>query len=207
MIVKKSASSLKKTKKNSLSYAKYHFEIIRQLIPYIWVKDWEIRIRYLVLAILTIFMIGLNVLIPIMLMKIISLFSEKDTASTHTSVILLLYGFLWTLSQFTALLREVFLFKAVERSVRLICHGVSAHIHRLSYNFYTTQKTGALLGYIEKTYKAFPCIFWGFTLSVIPTIIEVIIATSIIWYLYGYLLGLTLIGTLFIFIIFKFKKK
>ena len=148
-------------------------------------------------------MIGLNVLIPIMLMKIISLFSEKDTASTHTSVILLLYGFLWTLSQFTALLREVFLFKAVERSVRLICHGVSAHIHRLSYNFYTTQKTGALLGYIEKTYKAFPCIFWGFTLSVIPTIIEVIIATSIIWYLYGYLLGLTLIGTLFIFIIFS----
>lgn len=161
---------LKDPPKISLTYLAQHFDIIRQLTPYIWVKDWRIRIRYLILIGLSATMIGLNILTPIVLMKIVFLLSENNKNLTQIYIFLLLYGGVWTISQSISLLREFFLFKAVERSVRLICHDVSSHIHKLSYDFHTTQKTGALVSYIEKTYRAFPCVFWGFTLNVIPTI-------------------------------------
>ncbi|MBN9344339.1 MAG: hypothetical protein BGO76_09000 [Caedibacter sp. 38-128] len=190
-------------RKNSLAYLKHHLDIIHYLFPFIWVKDWSIRIRYLILIFLTLTMIGLNILAPIMLMKIVALFSKGTTSTITIYMALLAYGVTWTLSQFTALVREIFLFKAVERSVRLICLEISSHLHKLSYHFYSKQKTGAMVSYIEKAYRAFPDVFWGFTLNIIPTVIEVMVATSIIWYWYGPLLGLSLITTIVVFIIFS----
>jgi ABC-type transport system involved in Fe-S cluster assembly fused permease/ATPase subunit len=190
-------------RKISFAYLKNHLDIIYCLLPFIWVKDWSIRLRYVILIFLTTVMIGLNILAPIMLMNVVALFSKNMTTTIQIYLALLTYGTVWTLAQITALVREIFLFKAVERSVRLICLEISSHLHKLPYHFYSNQKTGALVSYIEKTYRAFPNVFWGFTLNIIPTILEVMIATSIIWYWYGSLLGLTLITTIAIFIIFS----
>lgn len=189
-------------RKNSLSRLKHHLGMISYLLP-IWVKDWNIRIRHLILIFLTMAMIGLNILAPIMLMKIVGLFSKNSVNMTQFGIALLTYGIIWTFSQVTALVKEIFLFKAVERSVRLICLEIASHLHKLSYHFYSNQKTGAMTSYIEKTYRAFPSVFWGFTLNIISTVIEVMIATSIISYWYGPLLGFSLITTMIIFIIFS----
>ena len=90
----------------------------------------------------------------------------------------------------------------LEKSVRLFCTKLFDHLHSLPIKFHLDRKTGAITNALERAQNGFPNILWGLFLFVIPTIIEVILASLILCYYYGLVYGFILIFIAAAFIIF-----
>lgn len=179
------------------------YKIIFQLLPYLWIKDWRLRIRIGISVLFIAVSILLNVSIPLCLKKLISLFELPEKSTHLIQVYLLAYGIIWTLSQISIQIRELVMFRVMERGIRLLSLKLFNHFHILSLRFHLERRTGAITSAIERAQFGFPDIFSGIFLLIIPTIIEILIAVTILWYLYGYIYGLILFSILISYIIFS----
>jgi ATP-binding cassette, subfamily B, heavy metal transporter len=188
---------------NPNSSPRHPYKIILQLIPYLWIKDWRFKARVFISLFFIIATMILNVSIPLILRKIVSLFTTPETPIASIQLFLLAYGFLWLASQITVQLREIVLFRVMERGIHLISIKIFSHFHTLSLRFHLDRRTGAITSAVEKAQDSFPDIFWGIFLSLGPTIIEVLIAVSILWKLYGSLYGIILLAILVSYTIFS----
>lgn len=177
--------------------------IILQLLPYLWIKNWRFRLRIFIAAFFVIATMILNVTTPLVLRKIVSLFSSTIMPVHLIQMLLLTYGILWLVSQVTMQMREIVLFRVMERGIHLLGYRIFSHLHSLSLRFHLDRRTGAITSAVEKAQDSFPDIFWGIFLSLGPTVIEILIAVIILWYLYGWVYGLILLGILVVFTIFS----
>lgn len=178
-------------------------QIIAHLLPYLWINNWKLRLRVFISAIFIIITMLINVTVPLILKKIISLFALPTAPVSYVQMLLLSYGTLWLLGQVTSQLREIVLFRVMERGIHSLSNDIFGHFHQLSLRFHLNRRTGAITSAIEKAQDSFPDIFWGIFLSLGPTIIEVLIAISILWSLYGSTYGLILFGILVCYTMFS----
>jgi ABC-type transport system involved in Fe-S cluster assembly fused permease/ATPase subunit len=178
-------------------------KVILKLLPYLWITDWRLRARVCLSIFFIMLSMALNLSIPLVLKKLISLFELSTRPVFITQVFLIAYGVLWTLSQITIQMREIVMFRVMERGIRLLSLKLFQHFQALSLRFHVARKTGAIVSAIERAQDSFPDIFWGIFLSIIPTIAEVLIAMAILWYMYGFQYGLTLFSILVSYIIFS----
>ncbi len=179
------------------------YKTILHLLPYLWISDWRLRVRIGISVIFILISMTLNLSIPLVLKKLISLFETPKDSIFLTQFFLIAYGVLWMLSQICIQMRELVMFRVMERGIRLLSLKLFSHFHVLSLRFHLERKTGAITSAIEKAQDGFPDIFWGIFLSIVPTITEILVAVSILWYLYGYMYGLTLFSILVSYIIFS----
>ena len=121
----------------------------------------------------------------------------------YVQKLLLVYGCLWLVGQVTSQLREIVLFRVMEHGIHLLSINIFSHFHTLSLRFHLNRRTGAITSAIEKAQDSFPDIFWGMFLSLGPTIVEVLIAISILWTLYGSMYGLILLAILVCYTMFS----
>lgn len=176
--------------------SKNRLKLIRQLWPYVWAPSGPIKARIALSLACTIAMILFNLGIPLILKKIIALLSACVThEQALTLLLLVLYAVAWTTSRLVSELREIFLFRSMERSVNLISVALFDHLHALSIRFHVNRRTGAIISAIERVQKALPDVVWGIVIMV-PTIVEIVLAMGILWYLYGVQYGLALFGIL-----------
>lgn len=188
------------TKKQPIS----HGTVISWLLPYLWVKDWKLRARIF----LSLFFLGvtivLNLGIPVLFKEVISRLAQPEQSSIHTALMLLLsYGILWTISQITLNLRDLVLFRTMERGIKNLSLTIFDHLHALSLRFHVGKKTGAITSAIEKAQHAFPTIFWFLFIYIIPTMIEVLLAVAILWYFYTFTYGIVLLIILILYMLFS----
>lgn len=111
------------------------FKLILQLLPYLWIKDWRFQLRVFTSAFLIITTMVLNISIPLILRKIIASFTSPAVSTLYIQFLLLAYGFLWLSSQVTSQLREIVLFRVMERGIHLISIRIFSHLHTLSLRF------------------------------------------------------------------------
>lgn len=181
------------------------FKIMLQLLPYLWINNWRFRIRVFISAIFIIATMLLNICTPLVLRKIVTQFSSLTltTSINYIQILLITYGVLWLTSQITIQMREIVLFRVMEHGIHLLSLRIFSHFNTLSLRFHLDRRTGAITSAIEKARDSFPDIFWGMFLSMGPTVIEILIAVAVLWYLYGPLYGLILLGILFLYTIFS----
>lgn len=178
-------------------------QIIAYLLPYLWIKNWKLRLRVFASAFFIIITMLVNVTVPLILKKIISLFALQIAPVHYVQTLLLTYGFLWLVGQITSQLREIVLFRVMEHGIHLLSLDIFSHFHTLSLRFHLNRRTGAITSAIEKAQDSFPDIFWGIFLSLGPTILEVLIAITILWTLYGSTYGLILFAILVCYTMFS----
>ncbi|MDR3646749.1 MAG: ABC transporter transmembrane domain-containing protein [Candidatus Babeliales bacterium] len=187
-------------KQNSL------FKTTLLLIPYIWMHNTNIRVRIVVSLLLAIVMIALNLSIPYMFKLIVDNLEISHTTSfKFISFILLGYGLCWLLSQIISHLRELLIFKVLERGMRLLSLNVLDHLLSLSMNFHVNRKTGTITNYFDRAHGGFDNIFWGLISYLIPTILEMSIVIFIISYFYSILYGSLLVFILVSYLFFSFS--
>ncbi len=161
------------------------------------------RCRLIFAAFLSILTMALNVSVPLFLKAIVDLLSDPtESVVTLVTVLLVSYGGIWTLARVTEQVREIITFRIVERVIRNLCLNLFEHLHSLSLRFHLNRKTGAVVNAIERAQKGVPEVIWGTFFFVGPIIIEVAIATGIIWYLYGTFYGAALLAVLFFYVIY-----
>jgi ATP-binding cassette subfamily B protein len=186
--------------KNRISHA----SIIAWLLPFLWVNDWRLRSRIFLSSALIALTIGLDLGIPIVFKKVISTLAEPTTSPSYLVLLLLIsYGLLWTTSQITLQLRELVLFRTMERGIRLLSLHIFDHLQQLSLRFHVGKRTGAITIAIEKAQHAFPTIYWFLFLYIIPTMIEVLIAVAILWHFYTFIYGIALLMILIFYLAFS----
>lgn len=181
-----------------------HLSLILTLIPYLWVDEWRLRFRIFMSFFLLMVTIGLNVLVPMMLKKVVMVLSDVSAFESLKGIYLLLaYGLLWTASQVTVQLREMVMGRTIERGIRLLILSLFKHLHTLSMRFHYERRTGAIINAIERAKHGLNDVFTGVFLYILPVIIELFIAVGVLWVLYGPLYGLVLLSILCAYIIFS----
>lgn len=178
-------------------------EIMKDIFPFLWTDQEKIRTLFLISFGLVFIVIGLNLSIPLVLKKVVLKLSVPDKSMTYQlSLLLISSGIIWILSQIIQQIRQIIMVKPLERCIRLFCSKLFDHLHSLPMDFHLNRKTGAITNALERAQNGFPNIFWGLFLIVIPTVIELFLASSILCYFYGMTYGLIILVTFTTFIIF-----
>lgn len=177
--------------------------IIKDIFPLIWTKQENIRNLFLISFSLIFFSIILDLAIPIVLKEVVAKLSSPAKSMTYyLSALLVAYGVIWTLSQMIQQARLIIMVRPLERCIRLFCYKLFDHLHSLPMKFHLNRKTGAITNALERAQNGLPDIFLGLFLFMIPTIIEIFLASSILCYFYGIIYGFILSFIAAIFIIF-----
>jgi ABC-type transport system involved in Fe-S cluster assembly fused permease/ATPase subunit len=178
--------------------------VIIDIFPFLWTKQEKIRSLLILSLCLVAVSICFNISIPLILKKIVSELSLIKNNNMGYNLILLIssYGIIWTLSQMIEHIRQIIMIRPLERSIRLFCSSLFEHIHSLPMKFHLDRKTGAITSALDYARQGFPDVFWSLFLLIIPTIIELLLATLIITHYYGIQYGFVLMMVAIIFVIF-----
>lgn len=177
--------------------------IIKDMLPFLWTKQEGIRSLFLISFGLIFISIALDLSIPIILKEVVSKLSAPDKSMTYQlSLLLVAYGIIWTSSQIIQQVRQIIMVRPLEKCIRLFCSKLFDHLHSLPMKFHLDRKTGAITNALERAQHGFPDVFWGLFLFIIPTIIELFLAATILCYYYGATYGLILLFIAAVFIIF-----
>lgn len=179
-------------------------KLLKDLLPFLWINQEKIRGLFLLSSFLIFLTIGLNLSIPIILKMIVLELSLADGSMSHQLFLLLVAsGLVWTLSHCIQQIRQIIMVRPLERSLRLFSSNFFNHLHSLPISFHVSKKIGSITNAIERAQNGFPDVFWGLFLIVIPTIIELLLSSGILCYLYGPDYGLILLVFLTFFVIFS----
>lgn len=181
----------------------YKWKIIHKLLPYIWGNAFNIKIRIILGLLLILTTIFINLSIPLILKEtIINLDRyELDIKGNYrwTIILLLTYGGIYTLGQIVFKSRQIIFYIVIEKAIRLFSLNIFNHLHNLDLKFHLQKRIGAITNSVEKFQQSLPEIFWSLALFSVPTVTEVILAVTIVFYLYHWIYGLILLSTILIF--------
>jgi ATP-binding cassette, subfamily B, heavy metal transporter len=191
---------LKKMKASKNTHA-YIFTI--KLLSSLWITGWTIRMNIIGSVILTLLMIVSNAATPLVLKHTVTLLSRSNY-QTFSSIplLLLVYGFLWTLSQSIAQVRDIIFFRIMERCVYILSLRIFDHLQSLSMRFHLDRRTGEIAHIISRSQVAFSSIMWGL-LFIVPMILEIALATVVLFHFYGLLYSMLLLLILISYVLFS----
>ena len=180
--------------------------ILRRLLPFLWVKDENLNIRFLFSIVLVLVSIIITAIIPLIFKSIVALISNQNSGlNFNISLLLISYGCVWMISQMINQFRHIILLRPLGKGLSLISLKLFQHLHSLPIKFHLEKKTGAVSSIITKAQESMPNLFWAVLFYIIPTSLEILIATVIIWYYYGLVYVIVLISIVVTFIIFTFS--
>lgn len=176
---------------------------IKQIFQFLWVKEEKLYLRFLFSLILIAVSMLLNTSIPIVLKNIIDKISfASEKLGLQLVILLISYGVIWALAQIIGQLRLILMFKPLGRSISLLTIRLFEHLHSLPIKFHIEKETGSISSILARAQDGIPNLFWGLFFYIIPTTIEILLATFILYYFYGLLYGSILLIIIIIFIIY-----
>ncbi len=181
-----------------------HGRTLLSLAPYLWPKgETELRARVvLALAALVAGKIA-NVIIPIAYGAAVDALTPKANAIIVIPIAMILaYGILRTMSSGFGELRDAIFAKVQARAARRIAHGVFEHLHALSMRFHLDRQTGGLSRVIERGTRGVNFVLDFMLFSIVPTIIEILMVTLILWGLFDFAIAAVTFGTIVVYITF-----
>ena len=157
--------------------------ILTKLYPYLWPKDRGIRLRFFMAGILLLAAIALNIGVPLVLREVINAISAPKSALFLAEFLLVAYGALWTFAKVIEQLRLLAMNRVVERGIRLLTLDIFENLTQLSLRYHSDRKTGGIINAVDRAQYAFPGLVWGLFLFIIPTLLEIVLASiTLIWY-------------------------
>ncbi len=183
---------------------------LSKIISYVWFNKRETQLRILMTCVITLFMIGLSLSIPLLFKKVIDVLLQTTTLSQHTVLFILAgYGACWVLNQVIRQVKEMFVFRILEKGIRSLTLDIFTHLQGLSVSFHLNRQTGLLMGQIENARYGFEAACWGIISFLFPIIVEIVLAITLLTYLYGAVYGTLLfliMATYLLFSIFFLEK-
>jgi ABC-type transport system involved in Fe-S cluster assembly fused permease/ATPase subunit len=175
---------------------------LRYLFPLAVIKNKNLIYPLLFSLLMLTITIILNLFIPIAFRNLVNFLSHPNSSSMTFSLGLTVFSYtsIWLLSQVTLQLREIALFKALEKIIRIFILRLFSHLQFLPLEFHTKRKTGEIISTIERAQVSIPELFWGILLYITPIIVEITGAVMVLSFSFGVYYGLILLFTLAIYI-------
>lgn len=183
-----------------------HIYLLRILWPFLWSTERGIRSRFLGAFFIILFSTALSITVPLLFKEAIEILNfTQSRKEIWVFLIIAAYGLVWTLTRLSINLREVLMFRVMEKGVTRLSARIFEHLHSLPYDFHIKRKTGEIASAIEKAQHAFPAILWPLFFVIIPTLLEVLVVSLLLWYLYGFSYGIIMATTITLFLIYSIK--
>ncbi len=160
---------------------------VRSLLPYLWPRgDRSAHVR-VVLAVLCLVLAKVaTVYIPLIYSHAVDALSPKDHPLTIPFGLIVGYGLLRVSSAAFGELRDAVFASVQQRTVRRVALQTFEHMHRLSLRFHLDRQTGGLSRAIERGTAGVQQVLRLAVFNVLPTLLEVLMVTGIIWTLFDW---------------------
>ncbi|XP_052239792.1 iron-sulfur clusters transporter ABCB7, mitochondrial-like [Dreissena polymorpha] len=171
-------------------------EIIKTMLHYLWPADKPETRRRVVLALgLLISSKTVTVSVPFIFKYAVDFLNESEnwlnldnpasTIITSATAILIAYGIGRTTANAFNELKNAVIAKVSQDSMRRVAKSVFQHLHNLDLSFHLSRQTGALSKAIDRGNRGIDYVLRSVVFSVVPTILEVLMVTGLLWYKCG----------------------
>ena len=193
-----------------MKYKKTTLQTLRLLLPYLWPeKRNDLRLR-VIFALTFLFLAKMtNVFIPIILGKSVdslNALSNKPDYIILTSIVLIIsYGITRIVTFAFGEIKDALFSKVSQHAIRQVALTVFKHLLNLSLSFHLDRYTGALSRFIDRGTKGVEFLLRFVIFNILPTLIEVLLVSLILWILYGFWYGVITFSTISIYTYLTFK--
>lgn len=178
-----------------------HKNSFYSLLPYLWSKDFNIRLRIIASLICLLLAKAINIFVPIVYKYVIDGLNKNLALSVIIGIIIA-YGGTKIFVQILNELRNIIFSKVGHQATRLIALNVFKHMHNLSMRFHITRKTGGLSRSIERGTKGIEVVLRYSLFNILPTSVDIVFVSGILWYVYGIWFSVTILVTMSIYVFF-----
>ena len=161
---------------------------IGTLLPYLWPKgDTNARVRVVLAAACLALAKVATVYVPIVYSHAVDALAPKSAPMLAVPVALIVaYGLLRVASAGFAELRDAIFASVQQKIVRRVGLQTFQHLHRLSLRFHLDRQTGGLSRAIDRGTNGIDSVLRFAVFNVIPTLLELIMVTAILWTLFDW---------------------
>jgi ATP-binding cassette subfamily B protein len=162
---------------------------IRSLLPYLWpAGDLGAKVRVVAAMVLLVLAKLASVYVPVIYGKLVDALAPRDGSAMLAVPLALVaaYGGLRVCSAAFGELRDALFAKVQQRAVRVAALRTFRHLHALSLRFHLDRQTGALARAIDRGTTGIQSVLRLAVFNVVPTLIELLMVTAIIWHLFNW---------------------
>jgi len=179
--------------------------IIKKVLGYCWPKNQpNIRARVVVALSMLIGAKVVNVQVPFLFKylvdhlndssNLLNLTTAPATVITMVTALALGYGLARMGASLLNELRNAVFAKVSQDSIRRVARNVFTHLHSLDLSFHLSKQTGALSKAIDRGTRGISFVLSALVFNVVPTIFEVTLVSSILYYKFGIQYALVAVG-------------
>jgi ATP-binding cassette subfamily B protein len=176
------------------------FDTIRSLVPYLWPRDSVgARVRVAIAFAFLLAAKGATVLVPLVYSRAVDALAPRAGGVLAVPIALIVgYGLLRIAASGFGELRDAVFAAVQQRTVRRVALQTFRHLHRLSLRFHLDRQTGGLSRAIDRGTGGIEAVLRLAVFNVVPTLVEVLLVTSILWYMFDWrYAALTLVAVAF----------
>jgi ATP-binding cassette subfamily B protein len=176
---------------------------VRGLLPYLWPQgDLKTRLHVVAAIVLLIAAKLATICVPIVYARAVDRLSHRDP--THLLVVplglILGYGLLRIASGGFGELRDAMFAPVKQRVIRVAAMQTFRHLHALSLRFHLDRQTGGVTRAIERGTQAIELILRLGIFNIVPTLIETLMVTAVIWTLFDWRFALATLTTVVVYV-------
>ena len=169
-----------------------HFQTISELWRYLWSNgrtDLKIRVILAILFLVAAKVFG--VYVPFILADAVDILAEDKEVTDEIIIgavpvgLIIGYGLARVLSLAFGEIRDAIFVKVGQHALRNIALNTFRHLHSLSLRFHLERRTGGLSRVIERATRGIDFLLRFMLFNILPTILEIIIISSIFWVKFG----------------------
>ncbi len=177
---------------------------LRRFLPYLWPQGSEgLRRRVVISLVLVVAGKAVNYVMPYSLKGAIDRMSHGPNGAVMLAIALVAA---YALARFSGVLfdniRNAIFERVGQTAARHLSQDVFVHIHKLSLRYHLERRTGALTRIVERGTKSIDTMLYFILFNIFPTIIELIVTTTIFWASFGWQLATATIVMAAIYIVF-----
>jgi len=179
------------------------FATVRALLPYLWPRgDWRTRGLVSMAVLLLVAAKVATVLVPIVYSRAVDRLSHRDP--THMLAVpvglIVGYGLLRIASGGFGELRDAVFSPVKQRVIRVAAMQTFRHLHALSLRFHLDRQTGGVTRAIERGTQSIELILRLGVFNIVPTLMETLMVTGIIWGLFDWRFALATLLTVVVYV-------
>ncbi|MCA3368837.1 MAG: ABC transporter ATP-binding protein/permease [Roseomonas sp.] len=182
------------------------FSALGRIAPHLWpVGEPMLRLRVVGALLLLAAAKAANVLVPIAYARAVDALAPQSGAGAVIAVpvaLLVGYGLLRVMSSALGELRNAVFSKVQARAGRRVALDVFRHLHALSMRFHMDRATGGLSRVIERGVRGIATSLNFLLFNIIPTIVEILFVSVILWWMFAASFALTMLGTIIAYVAF-----
>jgi ATP-binding cassette subfamily B protein len=183
-----------------------HWRTLLTLAPYLWPRDdLALRLRVVIAMVFLVLAKAATVYVPMLYARAVDALTPAQGAGAILAVPVALivgYGLLRVASSAFGELRDAVFARTLQRAIRKVALETFRHLHALSLRFHLDRQTGGLSRAIERGTNGIDSVLRFMLFSILPTILEIVLVTVILWSMFSVSFALVTAGTIVAYIAF-----